>query len=166
MVNFEKEASLSADFDLIEVANEVTEVVLNEEGCEYECEIEILLTDEDTVRQINNEYRNIDKTTDVLSFPNVDWSEPSKFDSDEFLDEYLVNPDTGMIMLGQIVLNNSKIVSQALEYGHSIKREYAFLIAHSMLHLLGYDHMTKEEAMIMEKKQNDYLSMINITRED
>lgn len=166
MVNFELEAKLDVDFDLYEVATLVTDAVLKEEGCHKECEIELLLTDADTVKGINKEYRGIDNTTDVLSFPNVDWVNPSDFESEEFLDEYLINPDTKLLMLGQIVLNNERIVSQAKEYGHSIKREYAFLIAHSMLHLLGYDHMEEAEALIMEEKQGRYLDKLGITRND
>lgn len=166
MVNFELEAKIDVDFDLYEVATLVTDAVLKEEGCPVECEIELLLTDADTVKDINKEYRGIDNTTDVLSFPNVDWLNPSDFESDEFLDEYLINPDTKLLMLGQIVLNNERILSQAREYGHSIKREYAFLIAHSMLHLLGYDHMEEAEALIMEEKQGRYLDKLGITRND
>lgn len=165
MVNFENEVDFKADFDLYETACKVVEAVLTYEDCPYECEVELLITDKDTVQSINKEYRNIDRTTDVLSFPNIDWDTPANYECSGFNDDYIVNPDTECIMLGQIVLNDERIVSQAEEYGHSIKREYAFLIAHSMLHLLGYDHMNDEEASIMENKQKTYLDNIGITRE-
>lgn len=164
MINLELEEELDAGFDLAEVANLVVDTVLKKEGCPKECEVEILLTDAQTVHEINKEYRDVDNTTDVLSFPNVDFSEPALFDSEEFNDEYLIDPDNGLLMLGQIVLCKERILSQAEEYGHSVKREYAFLIAHSMLHLLGYDHMEPFEAEIMEAKQKQYLDDIGIVR--
>ena len=87
MINFEKEVSLDVDFDLDEVANLVVDEVLDKEGCEAECDVEILLTDADTVHEINLEYRQVDSTTDVLSFPNVDFPAPADFECDEFNDE-------------------------------------------------------------------------------
>lgn len=164
MVNFENEVGFESDFDLVVIANSVVETVLMGEGCPKGCEVELLITDEDTVKDINSEYRNIDKTTDVLSFPNVDWNEPVDYSSESFNDEYLINPESGLFMLGQIVLNDSRIVSQANDYGHSVKREYAFLIAHSMLHLLGYDHMEDDERKVMEDKQKKYLTKLGIER--
>lgn len=164
MVNFENEVDFKADFDLEKIANLVCDTILTEEGCPYLCEIDLLITDADSVREINKEFRDIDNTTDVLSFPNVDWTSPSDYECESFNDDLLVNPDTELIMLGQIILNNDRIVSQAAEYGHSVKREYAFLIAHSMLHLLGYDHIDDEERKAMENKQSKYLEMIGIKR--
>ena len=164
MIHLENEAGLTAEFDLAATAELVSSTVLQRENCPRECEIELLITDEDTVRQINREYRMIDRTTDVLSFPNIEWDAPADYDCDGFRDELLTDPDNGLLMLGQIVLNASKILSQAEEYGHGVRREYAFLIAHSMLHLLGYDHMTEEEAAEMERRQDQYLNEIGITR--
>jgi len=164
MINFEKEVSLDAGFDLDETADLVVRTVLSKEKCPVECDVEILLTDEDTVHEINLEYRQVDSTTDVLSFPNVDFPHPADYSSEEFKDEYLIDPETNHLMLGQIVLCKERILSQAEDYGHSVKREYAFLIAHSMLHLLGYDHMEEAEALVMETKQDQYLNDIGITR--
>lgn len=165
MVNFEFEVEFETDFEPVEIADAVVSHILSEEGCPAECEVEILLTDAGTVREINYEYREIDNTTDVLSFPNVEWDTPSDFESPSFKDELQINPDSGKVMLGQIVLCKERIFSQAEEYGHSVKREFAFLIAHSMLHLLGYDHMDEEEASNMFQKQTRYLEDINIRRE-
>lgn len=164
MINFESEVEFPVDFDPQEVALLVCDKVLDEEQFPYECEIEILLTDENTVKEINSEYRNIDNTTDVLSFPNIDWDSPADYECAGFNDDSLVNPDTENIMLGQIVLCKERIFSQAKDYGHSVKREYAFLIAHSMLHLLGYDHMEADEAKVMEAKQGEYLDLLGIKR--
>ncbi len=164
MIHLETEAALDADFDLNTVAQSVFDAVLKGENCPLSCEAELLITDPETVHEMNREYRKIDRTTDVLSFPNVEWDAPSDFSCEGFRDEFLIDPETGDLMLGQIVLNAEKILSQAEEYGHSVKREYAFLIAHSMLHLLGYDHETEEEAAVMEEKQKLYLEALGITR--
>ena len=129
--------------------------------------------DEDAIRAINQEYRGIDKSTDVLSFPMIDYdkefslirdrtNEMYDFIGDE-IDYY--NPDTREVALGDIVLCVPKIYSQAKEYNHSILREYAFLITHSMLHLLGFDHMEDDERRIMEAKQTKILESLDITRD-
>ena len=164
MVYFESEVEFEVDFNPEEIASLVADTVLSMEKCPKECEIELLLTDEDTVHEINKEYRQIDSTTDVLSFPNIDWEEPSDFEGESFNDELLLDPDTGLLMLGQIVLCKERILSQAEEFGHEVKREYAFLIAHSMLHLLGYDHMEEDERALMEEKQRECMSILKIGR--
>ena len=101
----------------------------------------------------------------MLSFPNLEWEAPSDFENLNVEDlEMSVNPETELTILGEICLNKDRIVSQAEEYGHSVKREYDFLIAHSMLHLLGYDHMEEDEAKVMEEKQAAYLENLGIKR--
>ena len=109
---------------------------------------------------------DIDKTTDVLSFPNIDWEAPADYENvdEEEFNCSSFNPETGLPILGEICLNKDRIISQAGEYGHSVKREFAFLIAHSMLHLLGYDHMEDDEAKVMEEKQKEYLEDLKISR--
>ena len=93
----------------------------------------------------NKEYRNIDKETDVLSFPAVDYESPSDFTLVRENESSYINPDTGELILGDIILNEDRVRAQAQEYGHTLLREFAFLLTHSMLHLLGYDHMEPEE---------------------
>ena len=162
----ENEVDAKFDFDIEEVAQLVASKVLEEEGCEHEVEISLIITDDEGIRVMNNEFREIDKPTDVLSFPNVSYETPGDFsviDGDQQVD--LLNPDTGNIMFGDIVVNENRVRSQALEYGHSEKREFAFLIAHSMLHLCGYDHMEPEEAAVMEAKQENVLNLLGITRD-
>ena len=109
-------------------------------------------------------YRQIDAPTDVLSFPMLSYESAGDFSKleDNYDDNF--NPDTGEIMLGDIIISVDKVKEQAKSYGHSEKREYAFLILHSMLHLFGYDHMTPEEAAIMEGKQTEILNEMNILR--
>lgn len=165
MVNFETEVDFEVDFNPEKTANEVVDAVLRMEKCPKDCEVELLLTDEETVHEINKEYRQIDSTTDVLSFPNVEWDSPADYEGVSFNDELLLDPDTGLLMLGQIVLCKERILSQAEEFGHSVKREYAFLIAHSMLHLLGYDHMEDDERAVMEEKQRECMEILKIGRD-
>ena len=167
MVIIEENTEFKTDFDKQKVAEEVIGHILKKEGCPMEFEVDILITDSEEVREYNKEYRDIDTTTDVLSFPNIDWEAPGDFDGiDEEELEMSINPETELTILGEICLNKDRIISQAEDYGHSVKREYAFLIAHSILHLLGYDHMEEGEAKVMEENQDMYLSEIGITREN
>ena len=115
---------------------------------------------------MNREHRGIDRPTDVLSFPNVDYETPADFSGIEDSIEDYFDPESGELCLGDIVISVDKVLEQAKEYGHSPKREYAFLIAHSMLHLLGYDHMEPEEAAVMEHKQEEILNRLGITRNE
>ena len=164
VVNIDNETGFRPDFDVAVTADKMVSKVLEMEGFPLDAEVDLLITDPDTVKDINKEYRDIDRTTDVLSFPNTDWDSPADYECAGFLDESLTDPENGHYMLGQIVLNDERIVSQAQEYGHSVMREYSFLIAHSMLHLLGYDHMDEDEAAVMENKQREYLNLLGITR--
>lgn len=163
-LNIEKEYDLCLDFDLEEVATLVTEAVIEEEGCPYECEINLLLVDNESIHQINKEYREIDRPTDVLSFPMLEGADFDDFEQLENNVEDYFHPDTGELLLGDIIVSLDKVCEQAESYGHSKKREYAFLIAHSMLHLFGYDHMTEEEAAQMEEKQRIVLDGLGIKR--
>lgn len=159
----ENEGELDLSLDYLELAEEVAEAVLDYEKCPYESQIELLLTDNEEIQRINQEFREIDRPTDVLSFPMVDFEIPADYDFLED-DDSCFDPETGELMLGNIVISKEKVISQAEEYGHSVKREYAFLIAHSMLHLLGYDHMEEEERAVMEGKQREILEQLGINR--
>ncbi|WP_461812728.1 rRNA maturation RNase YbeY [Faecalimonas sp.] len=162
-VYFEEEGELKLELDCKEIANTVVEGVLDYENCPYEAEVNLLLTMNKEIQEMNAEFRQIDKATDVLSFPMIDFETIGDFDFLEEDDSYF-NCDTGEMMLGDIVISKEKVIAQAEEYGHTIKREYAFLIAHSMLHLLGYDHMEEQERLEMEKKQKEILEQLGITR--
>lgn len=162
-IYLENEGDLELDLNYQEVAQRVGDAVLDYEQCPYESEVELLLTMDEEIREMNREFRDIDRATDVLSFPMIAYESPADF---VFLeeDESCFDPDTGELMLGNIVISKQKVVEQAEEYGHTVEREYAFLIAHSMLHLLGYDHMEEEERAVMEKKQREILDGLGITR--
>ena len=162
-VFFEEEGDLSLDLPCKELAEKVIEAVIDYEKCPYEAEVNLLLTMNDEIQEMNQNFRQIDKATDVLSFPMIAYEEPGNFD---FLEDVIdaFHPDTGELMLGDIVISKEKVIAQAEEYGHTVAREYAFLIAHSMLLLFGYDHMEDEERMVMETKQKEILEELQIVR--
>lgn len=160
----ENETEITFDFDIEQVVETVVLEVLDSEGCPYESQVNVLLTDNEGIRMFNKEYRNIDKETDVLSFPNLDFEEPGFYEVDEEAEADYFDPESGELILGDIIISVDKVREQSESYGHSAKREFAFLIAHSMLHLAGYDHMEPEEAKVMEAKQEAVLQKLNITR--
>ena len=160
---FEEEGELSLPIPCKELASMVIEAVLDYENCPYEVEVNLLLTMDKEIHEINYNFRQIDRPTDVLSFPMVEYDEAGNFEFLEETDEFF-HPESGELMLGDIVVSKEKVVSQAKEYGHSIEREYAFLVAHSMFHLLGYDHMQDDERVVMERKQKKVLENLKIIR--
>ena len=124
----------------------------------------LTLVNNDSIHTINREYRQIDRPTDVLSFPMLSYEVPADFSHVEDQVEDNFNPDTGELLLGDIILSVEKVKEQAVVYGHSEKREFAFLILHSMLHLFGYDHESEGERELMEDRQRRILEDLGITR--
>ena len=110
---------------------------LDAEGVHVPCEINVLVTDDATIHVINRQTRNVDRPTDVLSFPMFNY-EPGRFPEDVSGD---IDPETGLLPLGDMVLSLERAAVQAKEYGHSLQREAGYLTIHSVLHLLGYDHL-------------------------
>lgn len=161
----ENEIDAQFDFDIQTLFEQVGNLVLDMEGCPYETEINLVITDNAGIKEINKEFRQIDKETDVLSFPNIPFEAEADFSIVDEEEEEYFNPDTGELLLGDIMISRDKVFEQAEAFGHSIKREFAFLVAHSMLHLCGYDHMTEEEAKRMESKQEMALQALHITRD-
>ena len=161
----ENETGEDLPFNMEDTARLVCEQALEQEGCPYEVQVNLLLVDNESIRQMNRECRDIDRATDVLSFPNVDFETEGVFDIDEDAEADYFDPDTGELILGDICISLDKVREQAEEFGHSLRREYAFLIAHSMLHLCGYDHVEPEEAARMEAKQEEILQTLGITRD-
>ncbi len=161
----ENETDAVFDFDIHAVAKAVAEQTLWMEGCPYETEIGLLLTDDARIQQYNRDFRKIDAPTDVLSFPNIAYAGPADFSIVKQCAADYFHPDTGELLLGDIILSVERIKAQAESYGHSLRREYAFLLAHSMLHLCGYDHINPDEAAVMEAKQEAVLTKLQITRD-
>lgn len=128
--------------------------VLAEEGFLEPAEVDVSFVDDEQIRELNRDFRNIDKSTDVLSFP---------LGEDGVYDE---NPATGAKLLGDVIISVEHAVNQAKEYGHSLQREMAFLTVHSMLHLLGYDHVESEkDSEIMREKEEAVLIKMGLSRE-
>ena len=148
-VLFENNTKEEVNYKLIE--NVISEA-LKYEGVSDNTEISVTVVDNEEIRKINNKFRNIDRATDVLSFPLID------FDNED-----LPN-DGSKIYLGDIIISIERAKEQANEYGHSLDREVGFLTAHSMLHLLGYDHMVPEEEKVMFAKQEEILSNLGLKR--
>ena len=113
----------------------VIRTALTAEGVDFPCEIDVRLTDDNTIHEINREMRQVDRATDVLSFPMFELS-PGELPGEEDAD-----PGTGLVPLGDMVISLEHVAAQAKEYGHSNRRELAYLVTHSVLHLLGYDHL-------------------------
>lgn len=154
-IEFETEDILGLNYR--EIIDNIVNASLDYEEFPYEAEVSVTFTDDEGIRILNKETRNIDKATDVLSFPMIDYPSAGDFEAIDEEDISLFNPETGEIMLGDIVLNQQRIREQAKEYGHSEVRELAFLTAHSMFHLMGYDHMIDSQREDMEKRQKEVL---------
>ena len=159
----EQEAGPGLSLDCEALAVLVGEKVLDSENCPYEVQVNLVLTDDEGIRAVNREFRELDSPTDVLSFPALPFETPAEY---SFLeeDDSFFDMDTGELILGDIMISTEKVLAQAEAYGHSVKREFCFLVAHSMLHLLGYDHMTEDEAAVMEQKQREALEALGILR--
>ncbi len=146
------------DFEITEefekLFNDVVKESLRYEEFDPECEVSLSIVSNDEIQEINKQFREIDAPTDVLRFPLLTFEEGEQADVNE----------NNEIMLGDIIISIDKAKAQAEEYGHGLRRELAFLTAHSMLHLMGYDHMEEEEQKEMFKKQDDILNNLGITR--
>lgn len=162
---FENESETELKLDYENIAKEVINAALDYVKCPYECEVNLLLTDNLGIKEINKQTRDIDAPTDVLSFPMIEFEKEGDFSVVE--DDICSNFDaqSGELLLGDIMISLERVKEQAAEFNHSVKREYAFLIAHSVLHLSGYDHMEDEERLHMEKMQEDILQSIGYTRD-
>ncbi|NLY66931.1 MAG: rRNA maturation RNase YbeY [Tissierellia bacterium] len=142
-----RQDKVKLDEDIIPLIEEAVEAVLKLEGKSLGYEISISFVDNEEIRELNRIYRNVDKETDVLSFPM----------GEDFIQ---VN------MLGDIVISLEKALEQSVEYGHSLKREIIYLIVHSMFHLLGYDHMTEDEKEIMRRKEKEVMKKLKIFKKE
>lgn len=161
----ENETSVKFDFNTKEILDSVMGQVLTMEDCPYEAQVNLLITDEEGICRFNREYRQIDAPTDVLSFPMISFEKEGDFKAAEQNEADCFDPESGEMLLGDIIISAPRVMEQAEKYGHSAKREFAFLVAHSMLHLCGYDHMEDEQAKVMEIKQEQALNALGITRE-
>lgn len=151
---YEENREIIEDFE--EIINKCIIAVIKHEKFREDVELSVSIVDDLEIRQINKDFRGIDKETDVLSFPLLEYDENGEYSACKNADEN--------ILLGDIIVSYDKSVSQAKEYGHSLERELGFLIVHSMLHLLGYDHEFEEDEKEMFEIQDVILNEIGLTR--
>ena len=149
--------------DYRKIIENVILAALDHEKCPYQAQVYVRLTDDEEIHQINRDFRGIDRPTDVLSFPASEYEKPGDFSCLEEAGDAF-DPGSGELLLGDIIISMDRVISQAEEYGHARTRELAFLTAHSMLHLMGYDHMVEEEARQMEKRQEEILASCSYLR--
>lgn len=162
-IDIEYETDIKLDLPYEEIIQKVVEASLDYEKCPYDACVSVILTDNERIHQVNLETRSIDRATDVLSFPMNEYPAPGDFSElEDYPDSF--EPDSGELLLGDIMISVEKVQEQALAYGHSETRELAFLVAHSMLHLMGYDHMEEEERLDMERRQREILENVQILR--
>ena len=161
----ENETDEEFSFDTEGLIKLLTETVMKRFDIPYELSLNVTFTDDETIREINREFRNIDSSTDVLSFPALEFEKPGDFSGISEDDPECFDPDTGELIFGDIMISLEHAKKQAEEYGHSYNREVAFLLTHSLLHLSGFDHMEDEERKVMEALQEQILDEIGITRE-
>ena len=157
MIEIIDEFGSAESCELAELLEQVVDFAVKQVLGEDEVELTVTLTDGETIREINKEHRGIDSETDVLSFPL--WDRRAG-------EEPFVNPDTDAIMLGDIIISIPRMKEQAEEYGHSERRELAYLCIHGVLHLIGYDHIEENDKTEMRGKEEELLSALRLTRED
>lgn len=160
-----RQSKIEVTDELIELINEVCQQSLEAEEMNSPYQISLLFVDNDEIREINRDTRGIDKATDVLSFPMLDYPKDKVFKdvykSVKFNEIYL---DGEELVLGDMVLSLERAREQSIEYNHSFNREVCYLVVHSILHLLGYDHMENEEKKKMRQREEEILGNLNITR--
>lgn len=163
-IYFEDEAMLSFDFDPERQLGQIIPYVRDHVNCPYELEVNVTMVDKTAIQEVNARFRDLCRPTDVLSFPMAEYDKPADFDGPAFLGSRTVDPDTGELVLGDMMLCSEIIKEQAKEYGHSEIREFSFLVVHSMLHLFGYDHILERDRIEMEEEQKTIMNALGIRR--
>ncbi|MCD7753556.1 MAG: rRNA maturation RNase YbeY [Clostridiales bacterium] len=154
-------SDLEEPFPYEKLLNRCITTALALEGVDVPCEVDVLITDDEGIRQINLEQREVDRATDVLSFPMF-YFRPGKPPKGDALD---LDPETGLLPLGDMVISYQRAAAQAEEYGHSVQRELGYLAVHSVLHLLGYDHMDEgEEKRQMRAREEAIMEALELSR--
>lgn len=164
ILTIEKEYDIDLGFSYDDVAEKVISYVISKFDIPFEFCLSLFLVNNEEIKEINNTHRGIDSATDVLSFPSIEYEIAGQLPDVMAHKEYYFNPEDDSLYLGDIIVSLDKVVEQAKEYGHSEYREFSFLLTHSCLHLMGYDHMTKEEEIEMFSLQKTILDELEITR--
>lgn len=153
-----------SDFHFQSLMQLAADRAIEVEGISVPCYASIRLCDNNRIQQLNKAFRNIDRATDVLSFPAVTWPEGATAGKNEKILRQAYDPEEGACFLGDIVISVPKIMEQACAYGHSPEREAAYLLVHSLCHLMGYDHIGEKERVLMRKQEETILDSIGISR--
>ncbi len=164
-ISIENESGLNYPEEFNQIISRIVNASVDFLKCPYECQVAVTLVNDEQIHEINLENRNIDRATDVLSFPMMDFDQPNDLSLVEANPQDYFDPESGELLMGDIVISLEHVSAQAKEYNHSERREIAFLTAHSCLHLFGYDHMTDEERLEMEKLQEEILQKEGFTRD-
>lgn len=161
----DRQSLISVEKDLEENIKEIIDYALKEEQVLIPYEVSLIFVDNEAIREINSDTRGIDRATDVLSFPMLDYDEKKVF-KECYLDQEfsIIDLNEGNLVLGDIVLSLERAKEQSEEFGHSFIREVCYLVTHSILHLLGYDHMEDDDKVIMRAREEEILSKFNIER--
>ena len=166
-INYNDINKFNFDFDIKVLSKRLLKKILEIENISYDISINLSIVSLGKIKKINKEYRGINNSTDVLSFPNIDFKRPSsfsKFINNGVYDVSIIDLNSKTIFLGDIVICFQKVISQSKNYNHSTKREFSFLFVHSVLHLLGYDHENEKQEKIMFAKQELVLDSLKIYR--
>ncbi|MEE3467293.1 MAG: rRNA maturation RNase YbeY [Eubacterium sp.] len=161
---YENTTEVSFVFDEETLIHKLLTHTMSDLKCPYEVSVDVTVVDEDEIQRLNREFREMDRVTDVLSFPMNEFDAEGCFEGEAFEASMEVDPETEELLLGDVILCAQKVKSQADEYGHSEEREFAFLVVHSLLHLCGYDHIDDADRQRMEAKQSEILDELNINR--
>ena len=164
ILTIEKEYDIDLGFDINEVAEKVISYAFSKFDIPYEYSLTLFTVSNEDIREINNEHRGIDSPTDVLSFPAIEYEIEGKLPDVEASKEAYFNPEDDSLYMGDIIVSLDRVTEQAKEYGHSNYREFSFLIIHSCLHLMGYDHMVPEDEERMFELQRQILQELMISR--
>lgn len=164
ILTIEKEYDVDLGFDIEEVADKVISYAFSKFDIPYEYSVSLITVDNEAIKEINSEHRDIDRPTDVLSFPAIEYEEEGGLPDVESCPEVYFDPENDSLYMGDIIVSLDKVKSQAEEYGHSTYREFSFLLIHSCLHLMGYDHMDEEEEKRMFSLQREILDELEINR--
>jgi len=161
----DRQSLISVEKDLEENIKEIIDYALKEEQVLIPYEVSLIFVDNEAIREINSDTRGIDRATDVLSFPMLDYDEKKVFKECYLEHEFsIIDLIEGNLVLGDIVLSLERAKEQSEEFGHSFIREVCYLVTHSILHLLGYDHMEDDDKVIMRAREEEILSKFNIER--
>lgn len=163
-IYIEDQGGCEFSFSIEEQLDRLTAFVTEYVGCPYETELSVTLVTREEIHRLNREFRQVDNPTDVLSFPMTEYDTPARFSGPLFEDSLTLSPETGEMILGDIVLCSGIVCEQAEEYGHSKLREFSFLVVHSLLHLFGYDHVEEGERAKMEQLQKKIMNELQIMR--